>query len=67
VLAHFGDQDGWIPLETVHAFERAQPGVQVQVYAANHGFNCDQRASYNAAAAKLALERTLAFFAQHVG
>jgi len=67
VLAHFGDQDGWIPLETVQAFERAQPGVQVQVYAANHGFNCDQRASYNAAAAKLALERTLAFFAQHVG
>jgi carboxymethylenebutenolidase len=66
VLAHFGDQDGWIPLETVHAFERAQPGVQVQVYAANHGFNCDHRASYNADAAKLALERTLAFFAQHV-
>jgi carboxymethylenebutenolidase len=67
VLAHFGDQDGWIPLETVQAFEKAQPGVQVQVYAANHGFNCDQRASYNAVAAKLALERTLAFFAQHVG
>ena len=67
VLAHFGDQDGWIPLETVHAFERAQPGVQVQVYAANHGFNCDHRASYNADAAKLALARTLAFFAQHVG
>jgi carboxymethylenebutenolidase len=39
----------------------------VQVYAANHGFNCDHRASYNADAAKLALERTLAFFAQHVG
>ena len=67
VLAHFGDQDGWIPLDTVQAFEKAQPGVQVKVYAANHGFNCDHRASYNAEAAKLALERTLAFFAQHVG
>jgi carboxymethylenebutenolidase len=67
VLAHFGDQDGWIPLETVQAFEKAQPGVQVHVYAANHGFNCDHRASYNAGAAKLALERTLAFFAQHLG
>lgn len=28
----------------------------------NHGFNCDQRGAYNAPAAKLALERTLAFF-----
>lgn len=67
VLAHFADQDGWIPLETIHAFERAQPGVQVQVYAGHHGFNCDHRASYDAAAAKLALQRTLAFFALHVG
>lgn len=67
VLAHFGDQDQWIPLDTVQAFEKAQPGVQVHVYAANHGFNCDHRASYDAAAAKLALERTLAFFAKHVG
>jgi len=67
VLAHFGDQDHWIPLDTVEAFREAQPGVTVQVYAANHGFNCDQRGSYDAAAAKLARERTLAFFAQHVG
>lgn len=67
VLAHFGDQDQWIPLDTVKAFEQGQPGVQVQVYAANHGFNCDHRASYNADAARLALQRTLAFFAQHVG
>ncbi len=67
VLAHFGDQDHWIPNDTVEAFKRAQPGVQVQVYAANHGFNCDQRGSYNEAAATLARERTLAFFAQHVG
>jgi carboxymethylenebutenolidase len=41
--------------------------VVVQVYAANHGFNCDQRGSYNQAAAELARERTLAFLAQHVG
>ena len=67
VLAHFGDQDHWIPLDTVEAFRQAQPGVTVHVYAANHGFNCDQRGSYDAAAAKLARERTLAFFAQHVG
>ncbi len=67
VLAHFGDQDHWIPLDTVQAFQKAQPGVQVQVYAANHGFNCDHRGAYNEAAATLARERTLAFFAQHLG
>lgn len=37
------------------------------LYAADHGFNCDLRASFDAAAAKLARERTLAFFRSHVG
>ena len=36
----------------------------MHLYHANHGFNCDQRGSYDAAAAKLARERTLAFFAR---
>ncbi len=67
VLAHFGDQDHWIPLDTVEAFKKAHPEVEVHIYNANHGFNCDHRGSYNEAAAKLALERTLAFFARHVG
>ena len=38
-------------------------GDLVHIYAANHGFNCDQRGSYNEAAATKARERTLAFFA----
>lgn len=67
VMAHFGDQDHWIPLESVEAFKARQPKVEVHVYAANHGFNCDQRGSYDAAAARLARERTLAFFGRHVG
>ena len=62
VMAHFGDQDHWIPLEGVTAFAKAHPEVEVHVYAANHGFNCDQRGSFDEAAAKLARERTLAFF-----
>jgi dienelactone hydrolase len=45
----------------------AQPGVEVFVYEANHGFNCDQRGSYNEAAATLARARTLEFFAKHLG
>ena len=67
VMAHFGDKDHWIPLESVEAFKKAHPEVEVHVYAANHGFNCDQRGSYDAEAAKLARERTLAFFGKHLG
>ncbi|MDI9331781.1 MAG: dienelactone hydrolase family protein [Alphaproteobacteria bacterium] len=66
VMAHFGEKDHWIPLETVEAFRKAQPSVQVFVYEADHGFNCDQRGSYNAAAAQQARQRTLDFFARHL-
>ena len=67
VLAHFGDQDHWIPLDSVEAFKKAHPEVEVHIYHANHGFNCDQRGSYNAEAATLARQRTLDFFAKHLG
>ncbi|GAA6142784.1 dienelactone hydrolase family protein [Hydrogenophaga sp. 5NK40-0174] len=66
VLSHFGDQDHWITLDTVEAFRQGHPDVEVHVYKANHGFNCDQRGAYNAEAAKLARERTLAFWAKHL-
>ena len=65
-IVHFGDQDHWISVESVEAFKKAHPEVEVQLYHANHGFNCDQRGSYDAAAAKLARQRTLAFFGQHL-
>ncbi len=70
VLCHFGDQDKHITLDTVKAFKAAQGSAggqtEVQIYAADHGFNCDQRGSFNAAAAELALERTLDFFGNYV-
>jgi carboxymethylenebutenolidase len=66
VLAHFGERDHWIPMDTVEAFRKAHPEVEVHVYAADHGFNCDQRGSWDAAAAQLARQRTLAFFAKHL-
>ena len=47
-------------------FKKAHPEVEVHVYECGHGFNCDQRGSYNAAAAKLARQRTLAFFGKHL-
>ena len=67
VLAHFGENDHWIPVDTVEAFKKAQPEVEAHIYAADHGFNCDQRGSYDAPSAKLARERTLAFFAKTLG
>ncbi len=66
VMCHFGEQDHAIPIDGVHAFAKAQPAVDVQVYPAQHGFNCDQRASFDAAAAQLARLRTLAFFERHL-
>ena len=67
VLAHFAEQDQWIPLDGVEAFRKTHPEAQVFTYPADHGFNCDQRGAWNEPAAKLARERTLAFFAKYVG
>jgi carboxymethylenebutenolidase len=66
-MAHFGDQDAHISVESVKSFEQAHPEVEVHLYAANHGFNCDQRGSYNAGAAATALERSLFHFGKHLG
>ena len=67
VVLHFGEQDQHIPVASVEEFKKVHPSLPVHIYDADHGFNCDQRDSYNAAAAKLARERTLELLRQHVG
>ena len=67
VLMHFGAKDAHIPLTDVDKVRKAHPEVTIHVYDADHGFNCDHRASYDAAAAKLALSRSLEFFGKYVG
>ena len=67
VIAHFGERDHVLPVAGVRAFAEAHPDVAVHIYAADHGFNCDQRGSYDLAAATLARQRTLDFLRQHVG
>jgi carboxymethylenebutenolidase len=67
VMGHFGEKDSMIPVDGVKKLAEKHKKQQIFIYAADHGFNCDQRGSYNAAAAKQARERTLAFFRQHVG
>ncbi|HEY2133028.1 MAG TPA: dienelactone hydrolase family protein [Acetobacteraceae bacterium] len=67
VQLHFGEKDSGIPLTDVEAIRAAQSGVEIFVYpGAQHGFGCDDRASYSAPDAKLAQERSLAFFAKHL-
>ena len=67
VMMHFGELDQGIPVAGVERLRAAHPAQQVFLYPANHGFNCDQRGSYDAAAAALARERTLEFFRKHIG
>ncbi len=66
VMAHLSDDDATVPADGVAALQKAYPEVQVHIYAAHHGFNCDQRGAWNAQAAALARERTLQFLAQHL-
>ncbi|HEY7697599.1 MAG TPA: dienelactone hydrolase family protein [Vicinamibacteria bacterium] len=63
LLMHFGKRDASIPPSDVAAIQKAHPEAIVHVYDADHGFNCDQRPQYDEASARLAGERTLAFFA----
>ncbi len=67
LLFHYGLRDAHISEADRETVRRANPEAEFYVYDADHGFNCDARASYDAAAAQLALERSLAFLARHVG
>ncbi|MGR8946949.1 MAG: dienelactone hydrolase family protein [Gammaproteobacteria bacterium] len=66
IIMHFGEKDAHIPLSDVESIKAAHPEIPVYVYDADHGFNCDVRGSYDAPAAATALERTLAFFSEHI-
>jgi carboxymethylenebutenolidase len=64
---HFGEKDQGIPLTTVEEIKKKRPEAEVYIYpGAAHGFYCDERASYNKAAADLAWSRTTEFLAKHM-
>ena len=68
ILYHFGAQDSLIPPEVVDQIRAGRPGAPAFVYPdAGHGFSCDERPEFHEPSHKLALERTLAFFRQHLG
>jgi carboxymethylenebutenolidase len=67
VQLHFGATDASIPPGDVEAIRLAQPGVEIFTYpGAGHGFGCSERPSYDEPAARLAQQRTLAFFDKHL-
>jgi carboxymethylenebutenolidase len=67
VMFQFAEQDQNPTLEQARQIAGVQPSAIANYYAAGHGFNCDQRGSYNAQAAALAKARTLEFLSKHIG
>jgi carboxymethylenebutenolidase len=51
-------------MSDVDRIRAADPNGIFHLYPADHGFNCEDRGSYDAASAKLAFERTLVFLEQ---
>jgi carboxymethylenebutenolidase len=67
VLMHFGERDHAIPLADVDKVRAAhQQGVEIHVYLSGHGFNCDERESFDPDSARVARERTLRFLEAHL-
>jgi carboxymethylenebutenolidase len=68
VMLHFGALDKHIPKAEIDRVQAQHPDVQVFWYEnADHGFNCNDRDTYNPEAAKLARERSLAFLRENLG
>jgi carboxymethylenebutenolidase len=64
---HFGEKDAGIPLSDVETIRNKRPEVEIHVYpGAQHGFNCEERASYDKASADLARQRSREFFAKNL-
>ncbi len=67
MILHFGDKDHSISLADIEKIKAARPEVPVYIYpGAGHGFSCDERGSFDPAAAELAAKRTMEFFGQHI-
>jgi carboxymethylenebutenolidase len=67
VMFHFGEKDTHIPTSAIEQIKAAYPEGIYHMYPAGHGFNCTDRASFDAASAKFALARSLEFLHRYVG
>ncbi|MEO9080289.1 MAG: dienelactone hydrolase family protein [Rhodanobacter sp.] len=66
VMFHFGEKDQHITPDMVAKHREALPQMDVYTYPADHAFNRDGSTPYHEASARLALQRTLAFFDEHL-
>jgi carboxymethylenebutenolidase len=67
LMLHFGLQDNHIPKAEIDSkVAAAHPEVPIFWYHAGHGFNCNDRATYNPDAANLARQRSLEFLRKHL-
>jgi carboxymethylenebutenolidase len=64
VMYHFGERDPHIPPGDVDRIRAADPGGIFHLYPADHGFNCEDRGTFDPASAQLARERSLTFIAE---
>jgi carboxymethylenebutenolidase len=72
ILCLFGGKDAMIPQDQVDTIRKALADAgtrsEVVVYDdADHGFHCDQRATYHEASAKQAWQRVTSLFAEELG
>jgi len=66
-LLHYGETDHTIPMADVERIRAQRPECELHVYAAGHGFNCDERASFEPASAALAWDRSMRWLDGHMG
>ena len=65
---HYGSEDHGIPMSNVEAVRAQRSDIDIYLYqGAGHGFNCNERGSFDEAAAGQAWGRMVDFFAEHVG
>ena len=66
MLYHYGDRDQLIPAQIIEKIQRSRKG-NVNIWGtADHGFCCEDRPSYNKAAAKQSMEITQKFFVDNL-
>ena len=65
-LMHFGRTDHSIPMSDVETIMDKRKDCEIHIYEAGHGFNCDERASYDESSAMTARKRSLDFLAAHM-
>jgi carboxymethylenebutenolidase len=72
IVCFFGAKDAMIPGEQIEAIRKAlqEAGVRFEIHVypdADHGFHCDQRASYHAPSSRDAWQKTLQLFREELG